>query len=153
MKKRLFNLAMALMIVLIFFGENVQSAFASTPESIDHALITGSVQCGSLKGWGVWRSTENIAMINRTVFFEPSRVGTHKIQFYAVGAWADGVMTPYWSNDGGKKWVSWKWSPGYYKDNTVTLDLRTDTTSTIYKFVFYSGTSTKKVVWYRFYCK
>lgn len=156
MKTKIFNIVVVFALLLTFVGASFQVASAGPAEAASEAVIAGSVRCGTLKGWGVWRDTASIQKIYRTVYFEPERVGTHRINFYLNGF--RGVMTPYWSNDGGKTWNSWSWnsSGGIIQDEMpwityYTVNLRTDTTKTIYKFVFFSDYP--GYVTYRFYCQ
>lgn len=158
MNHKLVNLAIAFMIIVTVLGTGVHSAKASMYQSPTDLAITGSIRCGTLHGWGVWRATDSVSSISRTIYFEPNRSGMHKIDFYTLGSWAEVRMTPYWSNDGEKTWSSWGWSsagypPNIFRGNEVVLNLRTDSTSTAYKFVFYGYNPNKMVVWYRFYCQ
>lgn len=150
MKQKTFNLVMVLMFVVAAFGINVQSVNASSNQAAGNSVFPGAIVCGTLHGWGMWRNTQDISTA-RTIYFEPSRTGTHRLQFNTYGNWPNGKMTPYWSNDNGKTWNSW--SSVYFRwDTNIPITyLRTDTTKTIYKFVFSGGQKT--YISYRFYCQ
>ena len=161
MKQKLLNSLIIMILVTMVFAPITHGASAlSSHPSEDAYVYSGSIRCGTLKdSWSNnLRRTENIYLVPRTVYFEPERIGTHQIRFFLDGGY-DAIMTPYWSNDGGKTWKSWKWSPGYIRagDDPKTLSLRTDSTKTIYKFVFYTSTLPRNAekasyAYYRFYC-
>lgn len=151
-KRKMLSLMVLLVFLVSVIAVKTNKVEASTVQASVNYVYPGSVRCGSLSGWGYWRNTADIRY-PRTIYFEPARTGMHSIQFYTYGQWPSGSMTPSWSNDSGRTWNTWQWSPGYFNWNTgtITLNLRTDTTRTIYKFVF-SGQQNTYIA-YRFYCK